>query len=634
MNIVQTALGQRKSDLETPEMLSSSNKATVLCWKSPGISEMRAGRIAEFLGAEARIVAMAAVSDRESVSGLALPGAAVIVHADTLVRVSETLDRGVEALLALVGCARYVFVYGFKPIHHHTSILRTLSFGSLLGVQPLPASETAFRVSKSHRELCGPFSGLSVQGVDPSRDGSFIESLSRAGQDALIRASERPFLVRVNHGDSELFFVACNEFPDLDEEVSSEAGLLPWFSRLVPLMIFLRRAFGKRLWHPDCSRASFIIDDPLLRRKYGFLEYSKLLETMEEHKFSTSIAFIPWNYRRSHKYVADLFSAEPTALSLCVHGCDHTGAEFAETSVGFLRDKARLALERMRAHSELYGLPFDEVMVFPQGLFSSAALQALDACGYLAAVNTSLCPSHAPRCLTLEDLLSVAVTRFGGVPVFGRRYPRDVAEFAFDLFVGKPALVVEHHGYFRNGYSEIETFARRLNELDAHLEWSSLATICSRACLKRFVADGTVHVRMYTNRFQFSNNGHQSTTYVFSLPWAPDKPLPQVALNGSKWVRDSSHDRLTTTLSLDPGQTVDIRISPPPLSGTSPYRKPVNRGNAKVLIRRILSEFRDDHVDTNPVLAGLVSGVRGLRASGRVLPWWQSPAESATEPRR
>ena len=50
-------------------------------------------------------------------------------------------------------------------------------------------------------------------------------------------------------------------------------------------------------------------------------------------------------------------------------------------------------------------------MVFPQGLFSREAVKALEASGYLAAVNTDLCPANQPQALALRDVLDVAVTR-------------------------------------------------------------------------------------------------------------------------------------------------------------------------------------------------------------------------------
>ena len=292
-----------------------------------------------------------------------------------------------------------------------------------------------------------------------------------------VRAGDGPCFVRATLGRCQLFLSACAELADLDEKVGRQARVLSWFSRLVPLMMFLRGALGNRVWHNDDPRACFIIDDPLLKSdRYGFLEYGRLVESMRQRKFSTSIAFIPWNYRRSSHDVTTLFSSKNDVPSLCVHGCDHTGGEFAATDIGSLRTKAAMALERMEVHRRLCGVPFDDVMVFPQGLFSAEAIAALKGAGYLAAVNSDVFPSTQPESLHLRDLLDVAIAKFADFPLFGRRYPGDLAEFAFDLFMGKPALAVEHHGYFRHGYAALESFVERLNGLDERLEWSDLAS--------------------------------------------------------------------------------------------------------------------------------------------------------------
>src|SRR6185436_17611319 len=106
-------------------------------------------------------------------------------------------------------------------------------------------------------------------------------------------------------------------------------------------------------------------------------------------------------------------------------------------------------------HRALFGVPFDEVMVFPQGIFSTAAMAALRASGYLAAVNSTPEPIDTEGTLQLRDVIDVAVTRFSGFPLFTRRYPSQLAELAFDLFLGKPAFIVEHAGYFRDGYESL-----------------------------------------------------------------------------------------------------------------------------------------------------------------------------------
>src|SRR5262249_39112641 len=154
----------------------------------------------------------------------------------------------------------------------------------------------------------------------------------------------------------------------------------------------------------DSPHACFIVDDPLLKRRYGFLDYQRLLDLMERERFCTSLAFIPWNFKRSDPGVAKLFATHPDRYSLCVHGCDHTRGEFGITDQHLLRAKSQKSLERMALHRKRSGLRFDNIMVFPQGIFSTAAMDALKSCDYLAAVNSTGYPVDNDGHLLLQDL--------------------------------------------------------------------------------------------------------------------------------------------------------------------------------------------------------------------------------------
>ncbi|KAF5407805.1 MAG: hypothetical protein Udaeo2_20730 [Candidatus Udaeobacter sp.] len=87
---------------------------------------------------------------------------------------------------------------------------------------------------------------------------------------------------------------------------------------------------------------------------------------MKRHKFSTNIAFIPWNWREALLKLS--MFRKPGAFSLSVHGCDHTRAEFGSAGQQRLYWKAR-HLERMDRHEAITGISHDPVMVFPQGIF-------------------------------------------------------------------------------------------------------------------------------------------------------------------------------------------------------------------------------------------------------------------------
>ncbi|MGB7220855.1 MAG: hypothetical protein WBD07_18790 [Vicinamibacterales bacterium] len=546
---------------------------------TPATSDRRAHEIAAFLGAEPTFVSIGSgLGATSSIESLVPRCTCLIVDAETLAKAADVLPGGLDGLSGLAsGVADHVFVHSFQTTERHGAIARVLSSGVLVGIAPQSNVASKLHVTENHRQWCGPFSGLSLGAVDPARDHRFLEASGQQSGPTLIRTGDAPFFVRTEQGGAQVFLLACGELADLDQEVRRQAQPLPWFSRLVPLMMFLRGALGDRVWHNDSPRACFVIDDPLLKNRYGFLKYKRLVEIMGRQRFSTCIAFIPCNYQRSSTDVASLLSSSPWVPSLCVHGCDHTDAEFETTDFDSLRGKARLALDRMRAHQRLSGVPFDDVMVFPRGRFSAQAVAALKASGYLAAINGDVCPASEKA--TVRDLLQVAVTRFSDFPLFGRRYPRDIAEFAFDVFVGKPAVAVEHHGYFQDGYGALESFVEQLNALHDRLEWTNLATICSRAHLTKTADDGDTHVRFYTSRFTLQNDGTAARRYQL-------------------FRRD---DDVKIPVTLNPGQMEEISVSDGIHPAGEPWRVS-DMHNAKVRARRLLGEFRDNYVDTTRVL--------------------------------
>jgi hypothetical protein len=235
--------------------------------------------------------------------------------------------------------------------------------------------------------------------------------------------------------------------------------------------------------------ACLIIDDPLLKPKYGCLDYKKLLELMKEHNFFTEIAFIPWNYRRSDARTAQLFAENPDYFGICIHGCNHTYNEFGGTNYQELSALSANALWRMEQHKRLIGLPYDPVMVFPQGLFSSVAMQALKDQGFLAAFNSTLRATDRSEPLASE-LQLLASSIYADFPLFLRRYPKDKSRFVQDIAAGLPILIVEHHGAFRSGYKTITDVVDWVNDL-GKIRWTSLLSIVEHYCGHKDITDTT-----------------------------------------------------------------------------------------------------------------------------------------------
>ena len=208
----------------------------------------------------------------------------------------------------------------------------------------------------------------------------------------------------------------------------------------------------------EVRHASIIIDDPLLRENYGFLNYQKLLDLMDKHNFFTTIAFIPFNFDRTDKGIASLFRERSDRFSLCVHGCDHIKGEFGRTDIDYLNKQVKLATARMIEHEKRTGIPFDRIMVFPQGKFSNEALEVLKKNNYWAAVNTEALPVDGRISSTL--------------PFFLRWKPEDVTDCVSD-----PILIVLHHDYFKNGYERLTDFVDKLNTQFKNIKWDSLGNI-------------------------------------------------------------------------------------------------------------------------------------------------------------
>lgn len=236
--------------------------------------------------------------------------------------------------------------------------------------------------------------------------------------------------------------------------------------------------------------ACLIIDDPLLKPKYGCLDYQKLLDEMKTHNFFTEIAFIPWNYERSDPKTVRLFADNSEYYAICVHGCNHSGNEFGGTDYQKLSSLSSAALWRMEQHKRLTGLPYDPVIVFPQGRFSSVAMKALKDQGYFAAFNSTIRATDTGDPPAIESQ-HPATTIYHNFPLFLRRYPKDKTHFVDDLALGRPIIVVEHHGAFRNGYKAVADLVDWINSL-GNIRWTSLLNIAEHYLGKKTA--NTAHV--------------------------------------------------------------------------------------------------------------------------------------------
>jgi hypothetical protein len=356
-------------------------------------------------------------------------------------------------------------------------------------------------------------------------------------------------------------------------------------------------------WHGLPSTGRLIIDDPLLTETYGCLDFSALRNSMRSAGYGTSIAFIPWNQWRTSKTRAGrIFDGRPD-LTICVHGCDHTNREFEDGDAESLRWKSDTALRRMECHRSRTGLAFEPVMVFPQGKFSSLAIGALHASGYLAAVNTTCFPANGEAMpLTIADFLRPAITKFFGFPLFQRRHPRRLVDFAFDIFIGRPILLVQHHQDFRDGFHRLEEFVAALHRLDPAMTWPPLSDQLMQSCMMRSLPDGSREVRFFTSRFRFRNTEPTPSDLVFTRDRADASTIARVEINGVDVPFSFRDGFLTIAYRAEPAQIVEVEIADLPRSSAAVWKRPTLAHTAAVGLRRTLSEIRDRTLVKHPRL--------------------------------
>lgn len=563
-------------------------------------------QLVEFFGLNCRSVETPALSGE--LGRAADHELCVLASAKSIEQWRDQAPDRASALDSLRQKAAFVFVYDFTP--GMSKIASDLSNGAITDVHRLARTDLSYKVNSSEPEITREFSGLSFGPANNAIDYTFICPAGFRGAVPLATIEGMPLWMFVQQSRCTTFLLACSAIADIREQVNNvDAGA--YFSRLLPAAMFLRWAFKARCWHARHRFANFIIDDPPLKPSYGYLNYWDLVSKMDAYNFATTIAFIPWNHWRTDNRVARLFRERPDRLSLCVHGCDHTGSEFSSANLAVLNSKARLASVRMDKLYRQGGLAYSKTMVFPQGRFSTEALTALKSNNYLGAVNSSPLPHPGNGSLRIADFMAPAIVQHGGFPVFLRRYPGRLEQFAFDLFFGRPLLVVEHHAYLKDGCAHLAEFIARLNSFEK-LQWNSLHEIMTRSYIEREISDEITACRLYTNRAIVENHTARDRTFIVSKLESGGVPVQNVLVDGRPARFSVGVDGLELAMQVPAFSTMAVEIA---YSNLLPQADPEQgfASRSRVWMRRMLSEFRDNVLSrSDTLLAGAAALHRGL----------------------
>ena len=520
---------------------------------------------------------------------------------DTFWKLIQELERNPSLIRLWRENVHSGFVFAGTDVTVFKKMARRLMDDRFAPVIQINRALGEWTISDKLPQFCGVMSGLRVP---LNRKADKPEPISDDTEEEnplhMVLDKRSTVLSKTEYQASPIFLSAAFEIIDIDSEIATgNFDIREHFLSATPIVMFVKWAFEKTCWGTPQVPACLVIDDPLLKPQYGFLNFRDHLDQMRHHNFATSIAFIPWNWRRSNSKVTGLFKANPGRYSLSIHGCDHTGAEFGTRDTDVLAWKARQAIARMSSHESRTGLSHDRVMVFPQGVFSEPAIRVLKHTHFLAAVNTEVHSADLHRSIIrISDLWDVALMTYGTFPIFTRRYPsQGIENFAFDILLGKPCIIVVHHDWCQNRSFHLVNFVNRLNALNCSLMWRSLGDVVRSSCRQREITDGQVETEMYGSEFCVKNDYDRSKRFCIRKRESDVSAVRDIKIGTQTipWTYSEGRVNFEINLSAGRGATVCITFH----DNFNHVHGRENIGyKLKTMARRYLSEVRDNYILT------------------------------------
>ena len=582
-------------------------QAVLLTGDHPSIDDGRAGRLLEFFGVpyqtqNATDFRLPEISQAESNTKCRL-----VCAGEAFAHVAGELQNASHGAEGFASRVHSILLYPTGNAAALAAVVSQLS-GAKVSINKGAGSEIEWCIADDPGGVCGAMRGLRVRPTPATLEDCDVFHANGSSVTPLVAAGNKAAFLKLTC-NSVPVFASSERLIDIDAGLATpNFDVRDHLFSAVPAVSYIRWAFAHSAWRAPEASACLIIDDPLLKARYGFVRFRELLALMKQHRFSTSIAFIPWNWRRNDREVVKLFRDNPESYSLCIHGCDHTADEFGTSNRQRLRAVASEAVRRMSLHERRTGLAHDRVMVFPQGVFSAEAIPELKRASFHAVVNTEV-HSNPPgeRKLRISDVWDVAVMTYGDFPIYTRRYPaQGVENLAFDLLLGKPCLVVIHHDFCSDGCARLVQFIDQLNALKIPLTWRPLGDVVRRSYRQKELSPDSVEIEMYGTELRVTNGSDQRKRFIVRRRESEPSAVKEIRAESDQIAWHFSKGHIAFEIELNPGESRTVSIKFHDLSGNGQYSE--NAGyKVKTLLRRHLSEARDNYLaPATSRLAGFV----------------------------
>src|SRR5437667_5495530 len=252
----------------------------------------------------------------------------LICSADTFLQLIDVLERDIGCMQFWQEQVHSAFIYAGNEPESLQKLAQKLTGDNGVAISNINPSVGDLAVSDNFDDFCGVMAGVRVTANTANSEGNF--ALNAVGGDLIniISLDDGAVFLKLECKGVPVFLSTSREIIDIDAELTSQNfDVREHFLSAVPLVLYIKWAFAETCWNAPAANACLVMYDPLLKPTHGFVDFEELLSLMKQHNFSTNIAFIPWNWRRSAAKVVQLFRENPECYSLSVHGCDHIRAE-------------------------------------------------------------------------------------------------------------------------------------------------------------------------------------------------------------------------------------------------------------------------------------------------------------------
>jgi hypothetical protein len=174
-----------------------------------------------------------------------------------------------------------------------------------------------------------------------------------------------------------------------------------------------------------------------------------------------------------------------------------------------------------------------------------------------------------------------------------------MADFALDLLLDKPCLIVTHHQYFEQGFDALQSTVQSLNSLEPSMTWTNLETGITSTYSIQKDSEGERKVRLYSSRTTLAASPEETISFT-KRETEPDVVTVFVSSRPQSFGYANGDLNFSIKPSGNDLMTVEVRGEPE--GGAIPSLQS-RQYRLKVTARRYLTELRDNYLSRLPGLS-------------------------------